>query len=236
MQIMNEINSMIASLNSIKARIDADPSVANTVSQAIESNDSFAAFFESELNSEPDVDVPVLEAASASISETYLTDSLAHSRMFKPSVKELMDATGLEFNDAGAMIGVGAAGYADYRDWEKVMSSSDPASALQQANNQLFNSTDVDWAPYRTKAHHLDADKVVARTDNFAVVELNKGEFALQLVDGRGRHLSQAGATADQIKKHASYFGQDIKQLSSILPQLEALSPRLAYAVETALV
>ena len=49
MKVINEISSMIASLNSIKARIDADPSVADEVSDILNSNDSFAEFFLTEL-------------------------------------------------------------------------------------------------------------------------------------------------------------------------------------------
>ncbi len=238
MKIINEISSMIASLNSIKARIDADPSVADEVSDILNSNDSFAEFFLTELSVDPETDTPALQAASELSIEHYLTDSLAESRAHKPTVKELMDATGLEFHDAGSMIGVGAAGHADYRDWQKIMSSSDPAAALSTANGQLFSGA-VEWDPYGSNANVLDPARVVAKSGSYALYRSSNssggdGYVTLQMLDGNDRRLTQAGVTGDQIARRAKIYGADLSDLASLVDQVDDGNARLQAAMRLA--
>lgn len=167
--------------------------------------------------------------------DDWLTLDLRDARANKPTVREFRERTGLSFRDAASLIGVGAMGYADHRDWAKIMSSSDPVSAVRQANDQLFNSADVDWAPHSTAANLVNETRIIAKSGNFAVYECEDKEITLQLIDARGRHLSQAGTTAEQIAKHAWIFGQDTSELTPLLPSLRNVSARLAYEVEAAL-
>jgi len=239
MKIINEISSMIASLNSIKARIDADPSVADEVSDILNSNDSFAEFFLTELSVDSETDTPALQAASELSIEHYLTDSLAESRAHKPTVKELMDATGLEFHDAGSMIGVGAAGHADYRDWQKIMSSSDPAAALSTANGQLFSGA-VEWDPYGSNANVLDPARVVAKSGSYALYRSSNssggdGYVTLQMLDGNDRRLTQAGVTGDQIRVNIERFGLNASELAPLIAKVEQFDNVLAEEMRRAL-
>lgn len=240
MQIVNEINSMIASLNSIKARIDADPSAVSDVADALNGNESFATFFEAELSAETETETaaPVVQAASVSSVENYLTDSLAESRAHKPTVKELMDATGLEFSEAGSMIGVGAAGHADHRDWQKIMSSSDPAGALSAANGQLFSGS-VEWDPNGSDASALDPARVIAKSGSYALYRLDNaagdnGYVTLQMLDGNDRRLTQAGVSADQITRKAMIYGADVSDLAPLIDQLDERNASLQAAMRQA--
>ena len=243
MQI-NEINSMISSLNSIKNMIEARQVEVPNSANVTDGNDGFAAVFEAELNAadlEDAAEPETLVAPSASagaLVESYLTDSLADSRVHKPTVKELMDATGLTFSDAGSMIGVGAAGHADYRDWQKIMSSDDPAAALSAANGQLFSGA-IDWDPHGSDASALDPDRVIAKSGSFALYQLdnssgNNGHVTLQMIDGNDRRLSQAGVTGDQIARRAMIYGVDLKDLAPLIDKVDGQNSSLQAAMRYA--
>jgi hypothetical protein len=213
--------------------------VADEVSDDLISNDSFAKFFLAELSVNPETDTPTVQAASEPATENYLTDSLKESRAHKPTVKDLMDATGLEFNDAGSMIGVGAAGHADYRDWQKIMSSSDPAAALSTANGQLFSGA-VEWDPYRSNANGLDPARVVAKSGSYALYRSSNssgddGYVTLQMLDGNDRRLTQAGVTGDQIARKAKIYGADLSDLASLVDQVGEGNASLQAAMRQAM-
>ena len=170
--------------------------------------------------------------------ENYLTASLADSRAYKPTVKELMDATGLEFSEAGSMIGVGVAGHADYRDWQKIMSSSDPAGALSAANGQLFSGS-VEWDPYGSDASTLDPTRVIAQSGRYALYRLDNisgenGYVTLQMLDGNDRRLTQAGVTGDQILRNAKIYGADVSDLVQLVNILDVSSLGLQNAMRQA--
>ena len=170
--------------------------------------------------------------------ESYLITSPADSRAYKPTVKELMDATGLEFSEAGSMIGVGAAGHADYRDWKKIMSSDDPAAALSAANGQLFSAS-VEWDPYGSDTNALDPTRVIAQSGRYALYRLDNisgenGYVTLQMLDGNDRRLTQAGVTADQILSNAKIYGADVSDLVQLVNILDASSLGLQSAMRQA--
>lgn len=60
------------------------------------------------------------------------------NREAKPTVKELMDATGMSFNEAGSL--TGALYYNDARDWQSIMAADDPALAARLATRQAIEA------------------------------------------------------------------------------------------------
>jgi hypothetical protein len=168
--------------------------------------------------------------------EDFLTTDLGHASTHRPSVKEFMDATGLEFNDAASLLYIGTAGYADHRNWEKIMASSDPARAASLANGQQFTSG-VDWAPHRDDGSMLDPDRVVAQSGNYALYRMpsrtsgDLGYVTLQMVDADGRRLTQAGVTADQISRNAWLYGLDKGDLAELASVADEHNPSLATAM-----
>lgn len=155
-----------------------------------------------------------MQSQHMSINESYLTTSLKYSRDHKPTVKELMDATGLEFNEAGALIGVGAAGHNDMRDWSKIMSASDPAGALRIANGQLFN--DVEWMPYTPDKGTISEDSIIAKTDNYTLATDRFGTERLFITDGKGRKLTEATFNPDLMRHRSSLYGIDPNNLANL--------------------
>lgn len=167
---------------------------------------------------------------------SYLVDDRSSSRARKPSVKEFMDATGLSFNDAGALIGIGAAGHADQRDWDKIMESSDPAQALSIANGQQFNSS-TDWDPYASKNNGLDPNRVVAKSGNFLLyretANINGTDYlTLQITDGAGRILTQAGVSAEQIAKNTWLYGMKSSDLKPLIAHAESFNSGLVSSMK----
>ena len=166
---------------------------------------------------------------NVSNSESYLTNNLKYARDHKPTVKELMDATGLEFNEAGALIGVGAAGHNDMRDWSKIMSASDPAGALRIANGQLFN--DVEWMPYTPDKGTISGSTVLSKTDNYTLAVDKDGNEKLFITDGKGRRLTEGTFNPEQFRYRSSLYGintnnvfnldaSSSKQLASLLKNI----------------
>lgn len=181
------------------------------------------------------------ETASDSVTqENYLTTDRGHSRAHRPSVKEFMEATGLEFNDAASLLYIGTSGYADHRNWEKIMSSSDPGKAASIANGQQFTSG-VDWAPYRDDSSMMEPERIVGQSGNYALYRMpgrsggNEGYLTLQMIDADGRRLSQAGVSSEQISRNAWLYGLDKGALEELAALADTHNPSLAQAMRSAI-
>jgi hypothetical protein len=72
--------------------------------------------------------------------QTQLTHSQLkkQNRQYKPTVKALMDATGMSFNEAGSM--TGALSYSDARDWKSIMDAEDVGQAARLATRQAVEA------------------------------------------------------------------------------------------------
>ena len=58
----------------------------------------------------------------------------------KPNIRQFMEATGSDFNDANELLYGVIGSNADLRDWTKIMASDNPIDAVRAATGQLFNS------------------------------------------------------------------------------------------------
>ena len=72
------------------------------------------------------------------------------NRQYKPTVKELMDATDMSFHEAGSL--TGALYYNDARDWKSIMDAEDVAQAARLATRQAVEAGAFDRnAPHYRK-------------------------------------------------------------------------------------
>lgn len=146
----------------------------------------------------------------------------------RPNVKQFMDATGLSANDASEFIYGVVGSNTDTRNWQAIMSSSDPVKAVRSATNAMYNRSDTPPKSvlFQDMRYMQPAD-TVAKAGNFAIREL-KDEKAqvidtgLKIVASDGLILRDAGNTSKSIQKNAWLFGIDTSSLNKLAPAAPA--------------
>lgn len=164
---------------------------------------------------------PTSTASTKAVSTNWLTTQ-ANSDRHRPNVKQFMDATGLSANDASEFIYGVVGSNTDTRDWQAILSSSDPVSAIRSATNAMYNqSTPSDAALASEKPHHLKPLATVAKSGNFAITQQFDDQdlvktTELKLVSSDGLVLRDAGNTAEAIQRNAWLFGLDTAPLNTL--------------------
>ena len=151
MNITSSVDQLIGSLEAFKATMAKQ--------QSADDSDSFELAFQAAseeitaITSQTDVvtsitNASVVDSTSAVAKTSFaefqtqnlLMDTQRESRESMPSFPEFMDATGLDFNDASEFLYGVIGSNADFRDWNKIMSSDNPLDATRAATRQLMNS------------------------------------------------------------------------------------------------
>lgn len=142
-----------------------------------------------------------------------------------PSTAQIMDL-GVDWESACELI-YGVVGSSDdYRDWNKIMASSDPLASLKQANAQMYGGKDSAGLLSGATGEDISIEK---REGNFAIIGVKDvSEYkSVVIVDGEGnpiRHLAQMSDAytlemheIERIEKNASYFGFDTSDLYKLI-------------------
>ena len=118
----------------------------------------------------------------------------------KPNMKEFMDATGVEANEASEILYGTIGANEDTRDWDAIMSSSDPVQASIEANLSQYSSGAA------TKNTNKEEYPTFSNPDGTkaGIVKTDTG-FALVSVDGVP--LRAGFGSLDQAKKAGKFFG-----------------------------
>ena len=174
--------------------------------------------------------------ASQNLGQTYqhksnslLLDDPYSSRDDRPTAKEFSELTGISNSKASSLISAAVEYGHDYRNWSKIMTSSDPVKSLRDANNAVYNS-DVDHSPYARSEQYLEPNEVAAVSGNFALVE-----GRLMKVAKDGLLLTQAGTHEDQIRSNIERFGFNSSELAPLIAKVEKFDNVLAEEMRRAL-
>ena len=134
------------------------------------------------------------------------------NRAAKPSVKQFMDATGLEFNDAANLLSAASFNQRDPRDFNAIMASDNPALAARLATRQAIEAGayDRNAPPFR----QVGFDESIYR-DVQMPAEGIMGLAQVNRPTGRGR---------ENIQYHAMTPG------GRRLTQFTGYNPNLGYA------
>ena len=171
--------------------------------------------------------------AVAKAPKTWLTTPEA-SNVSRPYIKQFMDRTGVQSQDASELIYGVVGSNTDVRDWTAIMASDDPITAARQATGQMYGRTDI--TP-RTDAIYMGASDTLAKEGNFAV-RLFKDEEdkvvdqGLKLIDSQGLLLRDAGNSPDTIIRNAWLFGFDTQPLPKLAVAATTLSADLGKALQ----
>lgn len=160
--------------------------------------------------------------------ENYLLDEAPLSSVNRPRISEFAGESGLSWFEAATLVSVGANGGADYRDWDKIMASPDPVRALSRANDQLFDSQEVDWAPNVSDSWYMKDNQVIARSGNYVIYQGADGQASLRMVDGSDRLLGSAGVVPRDIEVNAFIHGFDTQGVRDLADDMEKYNPVLA--------
>lgn len=166
-------------------------------------------------------DLPWLKAPSYLVAASALTDG-RQSVSEKPSVKEFMDKTGVDFNTACNTLSGVIGSNLDRRDWGAIMASADPLSSARASAAAQYNATA--GATTSSNASATDIGQTIARSGNFAVIAdtADQDGGSLFLVDQQGNPLRKLPDNPAAILAAARDFGFDVRALAGIAEQLEA--------------
>ena len=151
----------------------------------------------------------------------------------KPNIRQFMEATGSDFNDANELLYGVIGSNADLRDWTKIMASDNPIDAVRAATGQLFNSDKeyalVNHTNYSTPKFaetlgksSLSSQNVVGQIDNFAAIQKDVDTTSLMAVSSSGLMLRGAGSSQEQIERTAWLFGFSTEGLGSLSAKAES--------------
>jgi|GEM_PF-3262196 len=157
----------------------------------------------------------ISQASSYLLPKDTPTDQLGLGR---PSLAEFMTRTGAGVQESVQALYGSTGSNQDYRDWTKIMASSDPLLAARQASNALYNS-DIAYAP--SDGAKADPTNTIARSGNFAWLDIN-GQKGLYAVDSQGGVLRSVNMEASSILRAAEDFGLNPSDLNGLADQLDA--------------
>lgn len=194
--------------------VNQNTNSAYTPSAADTSSNTGSAQFSALLNQAQENSSDTASAnTQAPISYVTTADASLSSR---PDMKTFMDATGADANTASELIYGVIGSNTDTRNWQLIMSSSDPITAARQATGEMYNLPSQN-TPDTSDTH----TSIVGHNGNFSLIQHTDDTNAidyqgLMLTDKQGNCLRDAGCTTDQILRNAWLFGFDTHPLSSL--------------------
>ena len=150
----------------------------------------------------PMVQTPVVSAPTAAVSS-----SPAPMAGNKPNMKEFMDATGVDFKTASQLLYGVAGSNRDIRDWNAIMSSSDPKRAAQAATSQMYST----GAPLATDPRYYTNGQYTpgATTTGYEVKDVaGSGGPRLQMINNHLTIVDKSGLPLTTLSpENAASFG-----------------------------
>jgi hypothetical protein len=153
-----------------------------------------------------------------------------------PTIRELMDRTGLNFVDASEMIYGVVGSNTDTRDWASLMDRTDLVSEIKSATAKMYQQPPINRSN-KPNVEILAADDTLQKSEGFAV-RLKKDssgrilDSGLKLIDGNGMVLRDAGVNKETIKKNADLFGCNTLELAPLSKAAGLLSETLQKSID----
>ena len=142
----------------------------------------------------------------------------------KPDTATFMKATGADFSTASSLLYGVIGSNTDYRDWNAIMASDNPALAARQATGAHYNSD----LPYTSgQGFKPSASQTLAASGNFAWLQVDSRE-SLWAMNSQGEALRQLPLSAPDILRASRDFGLDTAHLATLADQMDAKG--VAYA------
>ena len=154
--------------------------------------------------------------------------------LLRPSAGYFAELTGVDVTTATDLVYGVIGSNKDTRDWQAIMTSSDPLTAARQATAAMYNGGG-NYASASNRNTISEAEKIAA-SGNFALQHVitsanTVAPQSLELIDSQGMLLRDAGRTPEQIQQNAWVFGFDTSALQSLVAPAKALSPALGDAI-----
>lgn len=132
------------------------------------------------------------------------------------NVKEIMDLTGMSFQEAGSLSGAAATGKTrDPRNFNAIALADDPAAALQEATRQMIEGGFFETGQPK-RAAVIEPETLVGDIQGGLALVSDKigGDpyLRLQTITPEGTRLTQAGVTAEGIERTLARFGMGASQ------------------------
>jgi hypothetical protein len=132
----------------------------------------------------------------------------------KPNIKQFMDATGVDFQQAAQALYGSVGSNVDIRDWDAIMSSDDPLKATQEATRQMYSTgasiaTDPRFYDLETKAYTPTAVRYEVKSeDGTSYPATPVSGTNLQVLNGEIYITDAAGLPLTQLNpQNAASFG-----------------------------
>lgn len=178
--------------------------------------------------------------APTTASVSLLTDA-ATALAARPDMKQFMDATGANAADASELLYGTVGSNTDTRNWQAIMSSTDPVTMARQATAAMYNGGNN--VVNAANSINTEGNGLVAQSGNFALQQVTVATTAtgtpinhtsLDVIDSRGNILRDAGTTPEQIQRNAWLFGIDTAPLQQLVQPAAQLSQSLSSAISQA--
>jgi hypothetical protein len=188
---------------------------------------------------------PLTTTQTSTQSDTSFTDLLTEATTLKkPNTKEFMDATGVSFKDASSLLYGVIGSNEDTRDWNAILSSSDPLAKAKEETAKMYAQTSQPNSPEaqraqekREKSLSLIGAQPDFQNENFTVFFGDKPiQTSLYLSSADGTILRKLSGTQEQIDKTMDNFGLDTSLLTQTITQLQNQSdilPSWTHAYQT---
>lgn len=154
--------------------------------------------------------------------------------LVKPDAGYFAEITGVDEGTAMELIHGVVGSNKDTRNWQAIMTSDDPLSAVRAETAKMYNSG-ADYASAHNN-NKLSPSSTLAKEGNFALEQVKLrdgtvGHQGLKLIDSQGMILRDAGKSAEQIQRNSWLFGFDTAQLSALVAPAQQLSSGLSNAI-----
>lgn len=164
-----------------------------------------------------------------------LLTSFENSQAYKPDMKTFIDATGTDVGTASELLYGVIGSNTDTRNWQSIMSSSDPITMARKATAQLYGQSD----PSIQSSTIDDQTTILDSNEHFSLLQHTNekkevDQESLMMTTSQGVYLRNAGTSTEQILHNAWLFGFDATSLSTFKDSAELLhDDALANALST---
>jgi len=236
MTTISQMDQLIISLQNIRASIAEDNGKIN--------DGNFSAMFDTALSNAVEEPTPPMNVNAAAMANdapeqsfddymamNLLVTNLGTARAARPNMREFMDATGANSQNASELLYGVIGSNGDYRDWGAIMASDNPIDAARAATGQLYNSNLtyelVNGVSYGTDDYaaelaesSLADETTLGKQGNFAI-HAAEDTSSLMAVSSSGLLLRGAGSSQEQIERTAWLFGFSTEGLGVLASKAE---------------
>src|SRR5574344_1465127 len=142
---------------------------------------------------------PVSQTNSVNTTSNVDNSNSSFSNLLKkPNIKELMDISGINFDDASSILYGVVGSNEDTRDWNKILTSSDVLKTAKEETNLMYNKAVDETNPYQSTLEMETGENPVKKHQ-----DIQEGNFRY-LQTSRAKEDVKLEAVSDKIYLAAS--------------------------------